>query len=450
MNEAGGRLQTVSRRQMWLYALPQMPHSLAVVPVLNFVPAFYSDTLGLPIAAVGLMLFLTRLTDIVTDPIVGIWSDRTRGRFGRRKPFILAGLPILMAAIWMTFVPPADAGLVWLFAGLFLIYLGLTIVDIPYIAWGAELAPDYDGRSRVAALRSACGTMGTLLTLALPVGLAALGHGGTANALLAMAVFYVVAQPLLFLVALRFVPEPAARDQAAFAGWRTLGAALVANRSLLRLLLCYFFIAAGMLVGATLHLLVITHAIGAPKAFPVMLFLENLVGLLALPIWLRIAARWGKHRALALVGTWLALFTALTFIWGPGDTVGFAAMIVCRGAALVALLFLGASMVADTVDEDLVRTGVERTGLFNALLGMATKLAIAVGALVGTSLPALFGFQPSDAVHSEEALLGLRLTYAFAGAAFMLPAAAVIWRYPLTRQKLEQIRKTAPPSIASG
>jgi glycoside/pentoside/hexuronide:cation symporter, GPH family len=431
----------LQRRRLWLYSLPQIPHSLAVVPVLNFVPAFYADTLALPIAAVGMMLLLTRLTDIVTDPLVGIWSDRTRSRFGRRKPFILGGLPILMAAIWMTFVPPEGAGLGWLFAGLFLLYLGLTIVDIPYVAWGAELASDYDGRSKVAAVRSAFGTVGTLIALAVPVVLTALGVGGTANALFAMAIFYIVAQPLFFLIALRAVPEPEARGgDGASAGWRELAGALFENRALLRLIVCFVFIVAGMLIGATLHLLVITHAIGAPEAFPIMLFGENLLGLAALPVWLWIAKRWGKHRALALVALWLATFTALTFLWDRGDVFGFSAMIVLRGAGLAALVFLGASMVADTVDEDLARTGVERTGLMNALLSMATKLAIAIGAVVGTSLPAIFGFQPSDAVHAPESILGLRLTYAFAGAALMMPAAFVIWRYPLTRERLEQLR----------
>ncbi|MGQ7400962.1 MFS transporter, partial [Streptococcus suis] len=69
------------------------------------IPSFYALK-GLSLGLVGGILFLTRMTDIVTEPLIGVLSDRTRTRFGRRKPWIVAGLPFLMLGIWMVFAPP--------------------------------------------------------------------------------------------------------------------------------------------------------------------------------------------------------------------------------------------------------------------------------------------------------------------------------------------------------
>jgi glycoside/pentoside/hexuronide:cation symporter, GPH family len=419
---------------LFYYALPQIPHSLALMPVVNFVPAFYADTLGLPLAMVGLMLFLTRITDIFTDPVIGIWSDKTRTRIGRRKPFILAGLPMLCAASWFVFVPAEGAGLLWLFIGLFFMYLGFTLVDLPYASWGAELSNDYDERSRISAWRGGFGAIGTLVTLSIPLILQLIGRPGAGEALFWMAVFFIIAQPLAFAVMMRKVAEPPPGDLSNLRVSFSQGArAVMTNRPFVRLLMASGLMLAGMVVGATLNLLVLTHVIGAPEAFPTVIFLQNIVMLLGIPVWARVASRYGKHISMSLCALWVAAALSLSFIWTRGDVVGFSATIILLGFGIGGLLFLGQALTADVIDKDLLETGQERTATYYAVLGMGTKAAIAVGVLVGTAIPALIGFQPSDPVHAPETLLGLRAVYAFAGTPFILIAAYLLWHYPLTR-----------------
>jgi len=424
-----------------LYALPNVPHSLALLPVVNFVPAFYSDELALPLGLVGLMLFLTRITDIFTDPLIGAWSDRTRTRIGRRKPFILAGLPVMCAAVWFVFVPLPGANLVSLFWGLFFIYLGFTIVDLPYNAWGAELSGDYDERSRVSAWRGAAGSVGTLLALSIPLALQAMGRQGAGEALFWMAAFFVIAQPLAFLLTIARLPERPADDIAGapmpfLAGLRlTMG-----NAPFVRLLVATSLIIAAMAIGATLNLLMFKHIIGAPEGFPVAIFLQNIAALIGIPLWMAIARRNGKHIAMAISAGWIAACLALSFIWSRGDVVGFSATMVALGLGLGGLLFLAQALTADVTDKDLLETGRERTATYYAVLGMGTKAAIAVGVLLGTAVPALVGFQPSDAVHSATSLLGVRAVYAFAGLPLMIVAVWLLWKYPLTRALQEELR----------
>ncbi|MBV1934335.1 MAG: MFS transporter, partial [Parvibaculaceae bacterium] len=91
-----------------LLAHGQMVIPLAVIglPVNIYIPPFYGDTLGLDLALVGFILFAARLTDVVTDPLVGRLSDLTKTRWGRRRPWVLAGVPMMMMASYLLFFPP--------------------------------------------------------------------------------------------------------------------------------------------------------------------------------------------------------------------------------------------------------------------------------------------------------------------------------------------------------
>ncbi len=431
----------ITNRILVLYSLPQIPHSLALLPVVNFIPAYYSDNLGLPIAMVGLMLMLTRLTDVITDPFVGIASDRARTPIGRRRPFILVGLPILCIAAWLLFVPPEDARLGWLFACLFAMYLGFTLVDLPYASWGADLSNDYDERSKITGWRGAFGAIGTLAALSIPLVLQLLGRPGTGEMLFWIAVFFVVCQPLAFAIMLIVVKEPKPeiinRQHPSF--WQGLRL-VFRNASFVRLLAAVSLATAGMVIGATLNLLVLTHMIKAEDAFPPIIFLQNIALLLGIPFWGLLAQRFEKHSILAFCSLMVAGCLAATIFFGEGQAVGFGACLVLLGFALGGVIFLPPSMVADIVDQDIVETGQERTATFFAFLGMGTKMAVAIGVLVGTAVPAAIGFQPSDANHAPEVLENLSLVYAFSGLPFLLFAALLVWRYPLSRAVQEELR----------
>ena len=127
-------------------------------PIAIWLPAFYAGELGLSLAAVGTMIMLARLTDVVTDPVIGFFSDRSKSRFGRRKPFMVGGLPFLVLGVVMLFIPRQlgieTIGQIHLVFWISFMFLGSTLVYIPYYAWGAELSSDYNERSRITAVRS--------------------------------------------------------------------------------------------------------------------------------------------------------------------------------------------------------------------------------------------------------------------------------------------------------
>ena len=95
----------LSNRQLASYAFTEMPLAMAATPMALFIAPFYSRDMGLSLAAVGTILMLARISDVLTDPLIGQLSDRTRSRWGRRKPWIFLGAPLLLLSVWMLFVP---------------------------------------------------------------------------------------------------------------------------------------------------------------------------------------------------------------------------------------------------------------------------------------------------------------------------------------------------------
>jgi Na+/melibiose symporter-like transporter len=160
----------------------------------------------------------------------------------------------------------------------------------------------------------------------------------------------------------------------------------------------------------------------------------------AIPIWFRISGRLGKHKTVVLGVAWLSLWSAFIPLLGPGHYWLFFLVMILKGSAVGALVFLPASMAADVVDLDTLRTGEQRTGLYFSLWGMVNKGAVALGVLLATNGAALFGFDPSSPDNTETAKTAVALLYSIIPAAIACIALPLLWNYPLTRARQERMR----------
>ncbi len=428
-------------RTAMLYGVPYLTHALAMTPLVTFIPSFYATEHGLSLALVGTLLFAARMTDVVSEPLVGILSDRTKSRFGRRKPWIVAGLPLLMLGIWMLFAPPIKV--TPLYAGFWLTftYIAFNIVDTPYKAWGAELSKSYSGRTRVAGWREGFGIVSSMSALALIFVLQRSGMGGTTELMFWLGTSFVALMPLLFAVGLKLVPEPQTEHLAVPpVSLREALQVLRENTPFMRLLGGLAVLMAGAIIGASLHMIVMEHVFHARHIFPIVLAGENIAGLLSLPVWLRLSGRIGKHRALAIGTLGMALLSAPIPLIPHDRPELYAACIIIRGFAGGALGILVAAMIADVVDLDTLRTGKARNGLYFALVGTLSKVGLAFGVLAGTTLPPLFGFSTGGAANSAGAELALMATYAWVPMIIMALATPFFWFYPLTEERQIALR----------
>ncbi|MGH2372033.1 MAG: MFS transporter [bacterium] len=424
-----------------IYGLPNFCFAIVAFPLALYVVPFYSEEMGLPLEEVGLALAASRVLDTITDPLIGELSDRTRSRWGRRKPWVALGAPLFMLSAWMVFVPGQNASFHYLLIWSCLLYLSFTLADLPYRAWGAELTDDYGERSRVTAWREACGFAGQIGFVIVLLSLQQQGYLALNTPLWFVAITVLFLLPPLLGMLLWRIPEaPVERLPTSDIGhWRGL-ALLLRNPALLSVLSASLLFVSGLIAQASLHLLVMTHVVGGRELFPIMLLLESIATLSAIPVWIKIADHLGKHRALALAALWVGGWSLWLPLCGPGDAWLLVVLLVTRGAGFASILFLANSMAADVVDYDTVQSGRQRTGLFFAAWAMVTKLAIALGIGLGTLIPASFGFEPAAASHSEAALNALMATYGWLPGALMTLGAAVLWRFPITHERQKQLR----------
>lgn len=435
-------------RTLLAYALPAAAFAVPLLPVFVFLPAFYAEDLGLGLAAVGGALALARVLDVVSDPLVGLLSDRLGGRFGRRKPLIAFGGVLCGGALLALFLPPAQAGVGWLAVGAIILYLGWTLVQVPYTAWGAELTSDYHGRARVTGARETAALLGVLGAGAVPPLVAALG-GTRADALGALAVAAVVlGAPAVAWMLWRVPREPVAGGRGPRGGgWRSMAA----NRPF-RLLLAAWIIN-GLATGlpAVLFPLYVEYGLGGGQtAQGAMVFLYFAAAVAAIPLWLRLSRRIGKHRTwcVAMLGA-VAAFAWVPLL-GPGDLGVFAVVCLVTGAALGADLSLPPALQGDVIDLDRLKTGRERAGIYFALWSMATKLPLALAVGVAFPVLAMLGFDPGVGAVTAAGLSALAMIYAWVPSVLKLAAVAIVWRYPLTERRHAAVLRRLARRTAMG
>lgn len=431
----------LSLKTMILYGLPHLTHAVVVLPMALYIPSFYADDLALPLASVGVVIAVSRLLDVFTDPLIGVMSDRLRTRWGRRKPWLVAGTPLLMLSTWMIFVPNGNVSVQYLLLWTCLLFFGYTLVDLPYKAWGAELSTEYSERSRVTAWREGLGGAGQVMFLSMLLVMGLFGYHESHDQLLAIALTIVITVPILMAVTVIKVPErlPVKMSNSDLRGWPSIRL-VFQNRAFLRTIFAIVLYGTGLLIQATLHRMVLTHVVGRPDLFAPMILLEHIGALIAVPFWMRISDRLGKHRAVTLAGLWVGLWSLALPLVGEGDVVLYVSLIVLRGSSFTSIFFLSNSIAADVVDYDTVESGQQRTGLYFSIWGMAGKASVALGVLLGTVIPASLGFEPSASSHSETALFSLMAVYGWLPFIIMVLAMPLLWNFPINRERQHELR----------
>lgn len=378
-----------------LYALPQAALSIPLIPVSVLLPSFFARDLGLGFVVTGAVLLAARLLDIVTDPVIGVLSDRTRTRFGRRKPYMAAGGVLAVGALVALGLPVSSAGAAYLFGWSFLLYLGWTMVAIPYQTLAAELSPEYHRRTRLTSYRELAGLAGILVAVSVPLAVAQL-TGPPANPVFPIAVTTAVVGAVTFGLFLALVdeppPAPGAGTRPAFtANPLAQDSPFRTNALFVRLVSAWFVNGFANGLPAALLPVYVESVLGLGETARYgFLFLYVVASIAGLPVWMRLSARMGKHR------TWIAAMTIASVSFAPavflgeGDGIWFALVCFVTGGCLGADLALPPSMQADVADVDRLRSRTDRTaqlfGWWSLAAKLATALAIGLGfAIIGTT-----------------------------------------------------------------
>ncbi|MGB0343670.1 MAG: MFS transporter [Parvibaculales bacterium] len=436
-SKAQSQMQSLTPGVLGVYGFMALPLALVGYPVAIWLPAFYAGHVGLPLAAVATMLLLAKLTDVVTDPAVGLISDRMRTPFGRRRPLIFLGTPILAVSVWLLFVPPQGVDQYYLLLCIAGMYIGTTLIGLPYGAWGAELSPDYHQRARVTAWREQFTLIGLLVAAFVPFLVEQYGDGTTASIMRGMALAIAISAPLAMLLLFVFVAEPEPQGgtkQAHVSFWDGVRR-IWANKPMRMIIGILLIVTLAEAFRNALSLFFMRSVIQA-GAVGTLYFGYFVAGLAAVPFWLWLGRKFGKHLSFSAVLITVAIISTINMAFHAETYTMFVIFFMLKGACFGGLQFLPLAMLADVIDVETAETGKARAGSYFAFAGMTSKISTALGTFLAIWALSFTDFNAKLlSENSFDDLLALRVLYAIVPAVFFIFAIVIAVRFPLTAQR---------------
>jgi len=404
-------------------------------------------------ALAGGLVFAFKLLDVVTDPIMGIISDRTQSSMGRRRPYLLVGSFVASASMIVIFSTPdfetQAATVAYVCFALLLYTLGYTIFNVPYITMPAEMTDGYHERSSIHAYRvvfvSAGSTIGTVVGLAL---LEKLGQTRETYSLIAwLKGIFVFVTMITCFFATRHA-RTIARTEAIPNFWSQTRT-LLANRYFLLVISAKMAQLIGIFATASAAYFFFLSCLQLNESALIAYSLATTAGaLIFAPLLVRLSRSLGKRNTYICGGLVNALVALSWYLAVPGESVitimirGFLTGIPFSGNVLLAM-----SMLTDTIEYDARRTGIRREGIYTAMYSFVEKFSGAFGPLMVGMLLAQAGFDKSlgpKEAQSPEVFAAVLIGMAVIPAVTSAIAAVIISFYKLDQDTLERTEREAP------
>lgn len=445
----------LSRAQKTTYGAGDMSISLAVTIVGAYFAIFLTDVVGLSPGLAAIALFVGRSWDYVNDPLVGYLSDRTRSRWGRRRPYLLFGaVPFGLAFALMWWRPPFDAQ-AWLVVYYALAYLvfdaAVTVVYMPYVSLTPELTQDYDERTSLTSYRMAFSLLASLIAFVVPAAMIGRFYPDNASRVLTMGLVFGLACIAPILVTFFGTSERSAYEHQEQPKLIPSIRAALRNRpfvfGMVMFLLTWMSIA---LLQATL-LYFIKYVLVREAQADLIMAAIFVTALVTLPIWLAVSNRSDKRRAYVIgIAFWAAVQVVLVLLSGETPLALVMAMCVLAGVGVAAAHVLPWSIIPDAIEWDEWKTGARHEGMFYSIVTLAQKVASSIAVPLALLLLEAAGYEGAAsatgadelvAAQSESAVNAIRVLVGPIPAMLLIAGILFALNYPLDREEHRRVTR---------
>jgi Na+/melibiose symporter-like transporter len=423
------------------FSTASMPVAALGIPLTVYLPNYFASHIGLSLAAVGLSFFIVRVIDILLDTLLGVAVSATDTRFGRFRPWMAGGAPVIMIAGYMMFMAEPGVSAIYMIGWLLVLYAGYSLLTVGHLAWAAALVPEYNQRSRVYGWMQAVGVISTIVVLLLPVILSYRGHKAPSDGMHAMGWFIIAVTPVTIALCLLSVGEPRRAKTIQRITMKDYWA-MLARPSLLRILGADLFLTLGPAITAALYLFFFTQALGFSRnQANELLLIYIAAGLVGAPLWAQIAKRLGKHRTVMLGCVLYGFAQVLVFSLPHGDMRWMIPGMFFAGFVVSCFTFLIRAMVADISDEVRLDVGMDRAALLYGLITSTSKIGSAASVGITFSVLAIFGFNRAEGfLNTGVPLDALEACYVVVPVLTMFVGALTLWGYKLDAIRHDGIR----------
>ncbi|RBQ14277.1 MFS transporter [Spongiactinospora rosea] len=363
---------------------------------------YMTNIMAVPAWLAGIVVTAPKAWDLVANPLIGRWSDRTRSRLGPRRPWLLAGALTLPVAFTLTFAgPPITGAPAAIYVGVcfLLSATAYSVFEVPYKTMSAEMTGDYHERTSLLQWRMVFVGVATAISgIAAPAIVNAERPGGTPESYRLMAVFVALVMLAAMLGAFFGTARAPAVIRAA-PQQGSLFAQLSAARGngpfwwLLAIASSQTLSGSVMLAGAPYFA---TYIMDDPKATSTLFAALVIPLLLTMPMWVWLARRLDKRGAMILAGLLLGGGTAAAMATPVFGTVYTHLTLLVAGVGLGGVQLMQFSMLADVVAADAATTGRRRAGMFTGLWTAIESGVSAFGTMIFAAVLTVGGFISSD------------------------------------------------------
>jgi GPH family glycoside/pentoside/hexuronide:cation symporter len=430
-----------------------------------FLLKYYTNYTGLDAKWAGLALLIGKAFDAVSDPVMGYISDRTRSRWGRRRPWFLAGsIPLSLSFIGMFSASPEWSQtqlFVWLVATNILFWMGNTMVEVPHAAYGSEMTSTHAQRISLMGWRQGFGIVGLLFgglvmfslleheVATATAGAMASGLSGAPLAEVARVArgeahgtittwlgVYVFAATLVAFLGTRERSGPHTPPRDTLFG--DFGDTLRSRPFRLYAIAAIIGqIADGLTATLALYAIEDWWGFGDPHAKYLLLGYMAMAAV-SIPLWMRIGMYFDKAKVLA-AGTFVATLALMGMIFVPQIGLWWAYMtLYFAGAGLGGRAVMAMAIMPDIIDDDELRTRTRKDGSYFGMFSLLRKLSrsLAIG-LSGVGL-GLFGYVSGTVQQDPEAVRGILVMFCVVPIVFTVITGALFLLFPITRARHEK------------
>ena len=441
------------------YGVADVGASLTFVAVNTWLLYFLVNIVGLEPLAAGVVFVVGRVLDAGLDPVMGVLTDRLKGRVKRTRFVAWGALPLGLSFALLWLVPGGSLLLKFTFALLlFMLFSTLfTIVQVPYMALTPDIAPDYDERTTLTSFRMGFGTFASMLAFVVPplVVLAFsqgpdLAQSAPLGWLVTGVLFGAVASAA-YLTMAATVREPALRPQPtpSTSFWAEARAAF-AIYGFREIFTLFVVVTIGIMVLNSILPFYLESSLRLPAgAQPLVLGTLFGVAIAAFPLWTTLSTRLGKRFSL-VAGLLLLSASTVALVLGspPGRvSVYLLATSALAGVGFSAVTLFPWAMLPDVVEFDELYSGRRREGTVYALFTFGQKLAGSVGVFSNALVASLFGYQQGVAAQSPATARALQVMAGPVAAGIFLLAIFFVLRYPVTKTRHDEaVRRLKTPA----
>lgn len=426
-----------------------------------FLPFFYSNIFGLTLVDAGLLMLITRIWDAVSDPMMGIICDRTHTRWGKYRPYLLwIAIPFAVCGVLLFTTP--DAGytvkLIWAYATYILMMTCYTAINVPYGAMLDVVTPSSSEKTVYSSYRMFFAYAGSFIALlaweplcrmfagvSSTTPLDKCGPGAWQLAMLVIGVACAVLFIFCFLMTREVVKTKSKssvgndfRQLLSNSPWWLMNGVAIFNNfyNIIRgSAVAYLF---ANIIGGAVEIRIFTFVLTAG----VYLCIGELVNMVSVPLAVPMANRLGKKNTF-MVSLVVIIASCIAFWFCPATIGGVWAMVALQVVFSVAMGIISPliwSMYADVANYYELENKTASTGLIFSSASMAQKFGSAFGGAAVMWILAAFDYNPAEgAVQPQEALDGIRMMMSFIPAALAAVAMLLLWFYPLTTSRINDI-----------